>query len=312
MCAMVLCMIPAAATVFLVSCVTHGKVTDYVAVGGDAATYWHEIATFVMAGLHGGYYGFEELTAKAASLGIGTFGSHSMWFTMLYGSLGKVFGWHSYSGICFNMGFMTLGLLLMVWLMRADWRYYLKAGSFLAAFPYLYLYSGMMMQEAFHYAMAFFMAGLFYRVLSGMPVRRYGGLSSLLFLSIFVSALMRYSWGVLFLPYFLFVDSPGTVKQCGASVAKAFVSAAAAAMLYVVFAAPYPYEPFPGSLFGAQLYSRALSGEWHLLAAHVLLNIRALLQPEHVTEFHVLFYVQIVFVFVCIPIILRGYPLNSA
>jgi hypothetical protein len=301
---MVLCLVPALMTVFLVTVFMHNGMTDYVAVGGDTGTYWHEIATFAKAGLWGGHFGFEEMTAKAASLGVGTFGSHSVWFAMVYGGLGKIFGWYSYSGIYFNLGFMALGLILMAWLMRASWVFSLKACLFLATYLYLYLYSSLMMQESFHYAMAFVLAGLFHRVLSRVPVKKFCWPTCLLFVAIFLSALMRYSWGILFLAYFVCVDNPATFKQYGASAVKAIVSAVTAAMLYVFFAAPYPYEPFPGSLFGAQLYTKVLGGEWHLLPAHVLLNARALFLPGNITEFHVLFYADIVFVLASAPIIL--------
>lgn len=65
------------------------NIYEHVPVWNDEVGYWHQAATFAAVGFQGGYYSYNENTARATWT---RFGVHGPWYPMLYGTLGRLLG----------------------------------------------------------------------------------------------------------------------------------------------------------------------------------------------------------------------------
>src|SRR4030042_3866699 len=75
----------------------------------DQVDYWHEVATFIKAGFNGGFYGQGEIPA---TIHFFHFGPHGPIYPVIYGLIGRIFGWEFYSGILFNMAILAVSFIL--------------------------------------------------------------------------------------------------------------------------------------------------------------------------------------------------------
>src|SRR3989304_8870903 len=95
---------------FLLPLLFFGKtIFAFVPNSSDEIIYWREINTFVDYGFGGGQYSTDELRAKFAG---SPFGSHGPAFAVLYGSLGKLFGWGENSAIFIHLLLVPIALFL--------------------------------------------------------------------------------------------------------------------------------------------------------------------------------------------------------
>jgi hypothetical protein len=205
----------------------------------DAIDYWLEARAFAYAGLRGGYFTIDERPAPAS---FSHFGSHGPFFPILHGTLGRVFGWHTYSIPLFHLGFVTAALLLFARHVSLDRRGRALTALSLATFWPLLLFLPTSLQEGLHLAVAVFVATAFRSLLDGGDISRAMRASLLVTLS--MATLMRPSWGLLLAPAFvLLLGAADWRKQVVAALAGLGLWAALIAAFASV-AAPFGREEF--------------------------------------------------------------------
>jgi hypothetical protein len=232
----VIVLIPALATVFLVYLRFHATLLDFAPSWNDEIFYWHQAQSFRAVAFGNGYYVFNELPAKAA---FSHYGPHGPLFPVLYGSLGHIFGFHEYSGPLFNLLLLALGTLVFLCSTPYQRRDRLKiALVFLTFWPVL-LYLPSNMQESLHAVAAILFAAIFYRLLC-----QNGAVPTGLFVCfggvIFLFALMRPTWAVLFVPLLLYRRSEFSRRHLALSCVLGVLLAAVVFVVFQLFSAPYP------------------------------------------------------------------------
>jgi hypothetical protein len=163
-------------------------------LGDDDTHYWNEIVSFSSVGFDGGYFVANEEPAPARWT---HFGPHGPAFPVLYGTLARCLGWGEASGPIFNLLVLAVGSAIWLALVRPDAR---RLGTVLfltATFWPCLLYIPATMQEAFHCAIAFILAGLAHRMLAG-EVRP--GTFGLFVAGVAVASMFRVSWTLALLP----------------------------------------------------------------------------------------------------------------
>ena len=166
----------------------------------DALYYWRQVYTFSGVGFDGGYYTINELPARAA---FSHFYFYGPVFPMLYGTVGRVFGWGAAGGPILNTAVVTAALLVFGICNRDDTRRLRVAVLAVATFWPLLLFMATSMQEGVHMGLAVVLGAGFARLLrDGEDTPRWvkAGVALLLALG----GLMRISWALLYLPFFLF------------------------------------------------------------------------------------------------------------
>jgi hypothetical protein len=302
-----LCATPALLLWWLITFYLKSNFSSYFPTSGDAIMYWHEIATLAGVGFHGGHYGFEETASAAARFGVGTFGAHSQWFQLLFAGLSKLTGWGPATGSLLNILLVSLSLGIMAWLMRGCIRFNLFCVAFVGTSLYILLNTPLMMMEGLQYSLAFILAGLFFRWFS-RPRETSAWLGPCLWACIMVAALTRYSWGLLYIAYYIPDGRMGSGRAWLPGLAKGIGCALLGCAAYTFCAAPYPYEPFTGSMFGMKVYASLLHGDAAPFVALVKTNVLGMLHPGGATAQYVQF-CMILLAFVAAPFLeLLGRP----
>jgi hypothetical protein len=194
----------------------------------DEMHYWEEIHCFQHVGFGGGYFVVNERPAPASWT---HFGPHGPAFPVVYGSLARVFGWRLESGPCFNIGFLMLGSAAWLWFVRPTTQQLLTAILLTMSFWPSILFIPAMLQESFHCAVAFALAGLAHRSINHNDPRVW----SFVVLVALVS-LMRVTWALLLIPWALLAMS-GMNKLARIAV---FSLVPALFLLWGNIASPYP------------------------------------------------------------------------
>jgi hypothetical protein len=174
---------PALVTSLLLYVFFRATVLDHFSVWSDEIAYQHQIATFIKAGFGGGYYSFEEQTAPLAAT---HFSAHGPGFPVVYGSLGRLLGWHQASGPLFNLLVLGLAIAVFLWMIRASQRQATAAGLVLITSWWVLIMAPVTMQDSLHQSVMIVMAGFAARLVQPDTQRR--GLFLLAALGILVVA----------------------------------------------------------------------------------------------------------------------------
>ena len=153
---------PTIVTSVLLLVLFRATLLDHFSVWSDEIAYQHQIATFVRAGFGGGYFSFEEQTAPAA---VTHFSAHGPGFPVIYGSLGRLLGWHQASGPIFNLLVMAIATAVFLWMIRASHRQITATGLVLITSWWVLIMAPVTMQESFHQSVMIVMAGFVARLL---------------------------------------------------------------------------------------------------------------------------------------------------
>jgi hypothetical protein len=186
------------------------SLADFAPSSSDEIGYYLQVNAFVHHGFSGGYFTICEHAAPAR---FSHFGVHGPMFPMLYGVLGKLFGWHFYSGPLFNVALVTLAMGIYCLVIQPTAWQALLGTAFLATFWPFHLMLVSTMQDPAHFAIAILIAVGFSGMLRGKPwagtrAFRSGFLGILVYAS-----LMRISWAMFLLPYaWLLVQKPAPHK----------------------------------------------------------------------------------------------------
>ncbi len=196
--------VPAIVTIWLVQYYFNSDLRAFFpAYDADQCMYIREAKTFAAAGFDGGYYGLNGQTAK-----VGRFGPHGAAYPILYGGLARLFGgWQDWLAPVFNLGFVSLALLILG--RRLSLSRLAGIVAFIVTFSSSMIYLPLSYQEALQYAVAMVLAlvfSLFFNRLekgSSARWRNWGALGVVL-----LASLTRPTWAVLF-PAAVYCGTPG-------------------------------------------------------------------------------------------------------
>ncbi len=170
---------------------------------GDQFAYWHEMTTFALKGMHGGYYGVNELLSPLKG-----FGPHGIGIVIVEGLFYRLMPWLGFAAIpVMHLTLLTVALAGYVWLARPKLGEAVAVCLAFALYPPLILYLPTSYQEGFHYAAAVVLALVFFGLVKRrddpkrLSFQMFSGVIILLF------CLVRYTWALCFLPYFYILFS---------------------------------------------------------------------------------------------------------
>ncbi len=173
--------------------------TDFMPRWNDEVSYWNQIDTFKEVGLNGGYFTINELEPPAKFTHFYTYGP---WYPALYGTIARVIGWNATTILIINSLLIGLALVIFCLAAQLNQRQLLLVMALLATMWGLLLYFFTGMQEAYQQILAILLASIFVIALrEGEKISlRAKIIGSLL---IGFAAVMRLSWAILFLPFFV-------------------------------------------------------------------------------------------------------------
>jgi hypothetical protein len=178
---------PSLVTCALLFALFRATLLDHFPVLSDEIAYQHQIAAFVRAGFAGGYFNFDEHPAPFAAT---HFSAHGPGFPLIYGLLGRVLGWHVYSGPIFNLLLLALAttvFLLMNPLPRAR---IVATGIVVMTSWWVLIMAPVTMQESLHQSVMVVMAAVAARLLHP-DTRRHGALLFGALVILAVSSVLR-------------------------------------------------------------------------------------------------------------------------
>jgi hypothetical protein len=190
---------PAAGILAMVRYRMKAKLTDFTATGWDEMENFQSTAAFVRAGFRGGYFNASEDPAPASFT---HFSTHGPTFPLVQGMWGKAFGWDYHSAQYFNLAVITIALAIFLWVIRPNTvQLLLSAVTFPTFWPF-YEFVPSNMQEPLHFAIGILL-GCAVFVLFHRPRQVTRGMRYALFAGILAAALVRSSWALFFVPFFL-------------------------------------------------------------------------------------------------------------
>lgn len=164
----------------------------------DQNEYWHQIATFRLAGFNGGYYTHLE---KPAIISASRFGVHGPFYILVFGLLSRITGWDYATPIFYNMAILALGFILFAWLSKLDEKQIVLAGLAMSFFPPVLMYIPSAMQESTHQMVAMVFAVIFGVAMTQQEKTHRWIQWTAIGFTIIVS-LSRPSWALLLFPLF--------------------------------------------------------------------------------------------------------------
>ena len=202
--------LPALMVTIIINTENKVPLTHFIPVSPtDQNEYWHQIATFNLAGFNGGYYTHLEQTAPIAQ---SRFGVHGPFYIVLISALSKITGWSYSTPIFLNMAFLALGFIVFATLSKLSNIQIVLAGLTLCLFPPVLMYLPTAMQESFQQ-----MVGIIFAAIFGISLVYKGKLNfwkkvaAIAFT--FLVSLIRPSWGLLFFPLFALYFPKNLKKQ---------------------------------------------------------------------------------------------------
>ena len=154
--------IPAVMTCVLLDRLFHATLFDYFPLGSDELAYQRQIAAFVEAGFNGGYFTTYEQPAPWAFT---HFSVHGPAFPVMYGLIGRLVGWHLYSGPIFNLIVLSLAIACFLMMARLSQRQIILAGAVFITSWWMALMAATTMQESLNQAFLIVIAGVAARLL---------------------------------------------------------------------------------------------------------------------------------------------------
>ena len=208
--------------------------TDFVPWWNDEVVYWNEVAGFGRAGLDTGYVAVSGQTPSAS---FSRFGPHGPAYTVFYGSIARMFGWHTSSAFIVNMLLAIVGVA--GWFLArgrdAGW----GEALLIATFWPLLLYLPTHMQEPMHIAIALGLAAAAWRLrTTARPALVWAWAAPLLLFA----SLARPTWGLVLLA----LDWPrvrrGGPRRIALVAAATLTLTGCAQIAFAWLAAPFPYK----------------------------------------------------------------------
>jgi hypothetical protein len=208
--------------------------SDFTPTAWDEIENYISTATFVKAGFRGGYFTAVEDPAPASFT---HFSTHGPTFPLIQGLWGSVFGWQYDSAPLFNAACITLSIAFFVWIVRPNVLQLVLTLGTLMTFYSFYELIPSNMQEPLHFALGIALGTVFY-VAFYRPKKFTRRIRMGLFIAILVAALIRSSWALLFVPYFL-IGIKKRPRYVVMALGKAGLSIVISLWLWRYLCAPY-------------------------------------------------------------------------
>ncbi|GAB1690039.1 hypothetical protein KRM28CT15_18420 [Krasilnikovia sp. M28-CT-15] len=256
---------PIAISLLLVDRWLNRSLREYLPIQSDELSNWHQSATFAAVGFDNGYYSYQEQIGAVS--GYGPWGPG---FAVLMGAGMRVIGTSYLSVVAICMAAVFLIVAGALAFARVPWQRVLLVGVVLATFPPMLIYLPSGMQESLHLAIAVLMATLFARLLQAPPGGRQR-LAIALVATCSAAALIRPTWALMLVAVAAAAARGRPARVMWIWVGAATASALGFAVIYMAWAAPFPYL--------ALAHIRAASGidQLSLLGDNVWANLRLLL-----------------------------------
>ena len=166
----------------------------------DEMHYWHEIDCYEQVGFRGGYFIVNEQTAPATWTHCGP---HGPACPVIYGTIAHLCGWRPASGSFFNLGMLMAGTAAWLWFVWPTTKQLLGAIFVVMTFWPCLLFIPATLQESFHCAVAFALAGLAHRNINNEDTRVWS------FVILIAGASpVRITWALLLIPWVVLAVPP--------------------------------------------------------------------------------------------------------
>lgn len=199
---------PLIITIALTKILFQSDLAHYGLLWNDEIQYWLEINGYQLIGTNTGYFSVEELISSA---GFSHFGTHGPVYPMFMGTLAKIFGWSLNSGPIYNLAFIMLGVASFLLLTRPNFKKLMYLLIFMLVLYPVHSYIPSTMQESLNQALAFAIGGVLIVVSSKKQPSNW--LMILGFFLIFFASLIRFTWSLVFFPYFWVISGGENFKQ---------------------------------------------------------------------------------------------------
>lgn len=208
---------------------------EHVPFWNDELYHWHQSATFAEAGFQGGYYSLNENIPLAD---FSHFYSWGAWAYVVYGALGRVFGWGLPSMILVNLLLFWLAGAVFLAAVRLSRLQIALLGVVLGTFIPLLIYLPSSMLQLPNLAIALVIAAGFVQLLrsevSGRFLWLFGGFLLLM-------GLLRPTWSLFLLPMFVLAAPRRNWRTVSFAAVKAVPLVLLAAAGFYLSAAPFPH-----------------------------------------------------------------------
>lgn len=228
--------LPVALAILLPLAIFGKSILRFVPASSDEIIYWREIKTFSEHFFGGGQYSTNEMPARFA---FSPFGSHGPAFTLLFGLIGSITGWHLNTGVILHLLMVPLSLYAALRIATPGPRQLAAMLCLALTWWPLQLYMASNMQETLHMCLAIVLAALFYRYLKATADRRIW-LIRIAALLIFAMP-FRFIWGFLFFPLVLFSSRSLTWRRWLAAAVVTAGALLAGVLFLQLFYSPYPW-----------------------------------------------------------------------
>jgi hypothetical protein len=245
------------------------SLAKYAPSSNDEVGYYLQTNAFVHKGFAGGYF---TICEKPAPASFSHFGVHGPLFPVLYGLVGKVVGWHLYSGPLFNCGFLTLALIAFCLVQQPTGFQALLGALFLATYWPLYLSLISNSQDPIHAAVAILFGICFAALLEQRPVTESRLFRAAFWFLLLYTSLMRISWAMMLFPYLL-LQRPGASKwKACLALIKGIAGVLLLLSVFRWLCAPYPGDE--NAFLMNKIIGLERDSVWHALN-HACNNLQA-------------------------------------
>jgi hypothetical protein len=161
-------------------------------------------------------------------------------FPILYGLVGKVVGWHVYSGPLFNCGFLTLALFVFCLVHKPTALQALVGAFFLMTYWPCYLYLISNSQDPIHLAAAVLFGTCFAALLAQQPITRTRIFHAAFWVLLIYMSLMRISWAAMIFPYIVLNRPLLSPRDLYLRILQAVIGMVILLLAFRWLCAPYP------------------------------------------------------------------------
>lgn len=162
---------------------------------------WLTVASYVKAGMSGGYFTHNEIPAAWS---LTRFSADGPWYPVLFGSVARGLGWGVESGVWMNLAVVTVCLAAYVVIARPDRRESTLLATFLITFHPIQTYFLSTSYNVSQYGLGMMLGavflGLFSSLIKGKDVSRWRGA---VLLVIAICSVYKINWVVFYLPALL-------------------------------------------------------------------------------------------------------------
>lgn len=267
---------PIIAAVLSVKLILGQPLASFIPFESDEVTYWHEVATFMKAGLNSGYYGFNEYVSK---LPFCHYGPHGPFYAMFYGIPAKIIGWwQEYSAPYYHLGFYVFSLAIFLYVVKPNVKKAALLLTYISTCHFMILMCTSNMMESLHYSFAIVAAAVLYKLLKKRS-KVSKKFRAIVFIFILVISIMRYAWALLIFPFLFLQHRRITTKKLLIDIALTVAFTFAVYIVSTLITSPVPFN------FLQELTTEVGSsffGAVQLTLMHSFNNFRGLFHPEEV------------------------------